>query len=187
MKSSGAKEDSAVDLKQVLKDCGYNVVAELDVSTLEFLPEVRAMCSADRCRAYGKSWSCPPANGTLEYWEEKASHFRKGLLMQTVGEREDSFDFEAMMEVEELHKANSEKLIDFIHANALDCLFMTAGTCTRCKPCTYPDAPCRFPDRVFPSMEACGVFVSKVCMDINLAYNYGDEKIAYTSCLLYND
>ena len=60
------------------------------------------------------------------------------------------------------------------------------GITSICKECTYPDAPCRFPEMMFPSMEACGLFVSKVCTDNGVAYNYGDEKIAYTCCVLFN-
>ena len=32
-------------------------------------------------------------------------------------------------------------------------------SCGICKTCTYPDAPCRFPDRARRSMEACGIDV----------------------------
>ena len=36
-------------------------------------------------------------------------------------------------------------------------------------------------------MEACGLFVSQLCTDNGVAYNYGDEKIAYTCCILFNE
>lgn len=176
-----------MDMKQVLIDCGYDVVETMDVSTLEFMDDVRSMCAADRCHAYGKTWSCPPAIGSLDEMREKASHYSKGFLMQTLGEREDTMDWEAMMEAADKNKEHGEKFVEYILANKLDCFFMTSGACTRCEKCTYPDAPCRFPDRVYPSMEACGLFVSKVCTDNGVKYNYGAEIIAYTSCLLYND
>ena len=61
---------------------------------------------------------------------------------------------------------------------------MGVGACSLCEECTYPDAPCRFPDRMATSMEACGLFVSKVCTDNGLAYNYGQGNMAFTSCFL---
>ena len=61
---------------------------------------------------------------------------------------------------------------------------MGTGACTKCKKCTYPDAPCRFPDQLFSSMEACGLYVSKVCTDNGLPYNYGPNKLAYSACFL---
>ena len=62
---------------------------------------------------------------------------------------------------------------------------MGAGTCTRCAACTYPDAPCRHPETLAPSMEACGLFVSDVCRSNALPYYYGDRKIAFICCVLF--
>ena len=59
-----------------------------------------------------------------------------------------------------------------------------AGCCTKCKVCTYPDAPCRFPDQAFSSMEAYGMLVTQVCKANGLEYYYGPCTIAYTSCYL---
>ena len=50
--------------------------------------------------------------------------------------------------------------------------------------CTCPDAPCRFPDQAFSSMEAYGMLVMQVCQANHLDYYYGPGKIAYTSCYL---
>jgi len=174
------------DIEKAAIEAGFDTVAPLDPRTLKFLPEVRAMCAADRCQSFNKTWSCPPACGELEYWEEKASHYSKGLLLQTIGDREDSYDIEAMMEAAEVNRNEVDALAKALMADGMDFLLMAAGTCTRCTKCTYPDSPCRFPDLVFPSMEACGLFVSQVCTDNNVKYNYGDEKIAYTCCVLYN-
>ena len=49
------------------------------------------------------------------------------------------------------------------------CLPMTSGGCSICRACPCPDAPCRFPEKAMPSMEACGLLVSKVCEDSGLA------------------
>ena len=164
---------------------GFETVAALEPATLEFLPEVREMCAADRCRSYGKNWSCPPACGSLEDWKARCGRYQRGLLLQTVGEREDSWDFEAMEEAALRNRERVDALAEALLADGADFLFLAAGTCTRCETCTYPDAPCRFPEKLFPSMEACGLFVSKVCADNGVAYYYGDDKIAYTCCLLF--
>ena len=174
------------DYTELAKGCGFTVVAPLNPSTLKFLPEVRAMCAADRCQSFNKNWSCPPGCGTIEEWQEKCSHYHSGLLLQTVGDREDSYDIEAMMEAAEAHKNHGDDCIRALRAAGADFLFLSAGTCTRCETCTYPDAPCRFPELLCPSMEACGLFVSQVCTDNSVAYNYGPVKIAYTSCVLFN-
>ena len=65
-----------------------------------------------------------------------------------------------------------------------DMLAIGSGCCTKCKVCTYPDAPCRFPKQAFSSMEAYGMLVTQVCQANGLKYYYGDCTIAYTSCYL---
>ena len=50
---------------------GFSHCAPLRVATIEVMGEVRQMCAADKCHAYNRSWSCPPACGTLEECEEK--------------------------------------------------------------------------------------------------------------------
>ena len=65
------------------------------------------------------------------------------------------------------------------------CLPLTAGTCTLCHTCTYPEHPCRHPKQRLSSMEAYGLFVSDVCIRSNLAYNYGPRTLTYTACVLY--
>ena len=48
------------------RDCGFTSVVRLDPATIELREDVRAMCASGKCRMYGKSWSCPPACGSLE-------------------------------------------------------------------------------------------------------------------------
>ena len=137
------------DIRSLALESGFTVAEPLEVSTLKFLPEVRSMCAADRCKSYNRSWSCPPACGDLEMWSEKASHYTKGWLLQTVGDREDSYDFEAMMEVYQNNSENFFRLAERLRAEKCDVLAMSAGACSRCEKCTYPDAPCRFPASIW--------------------------------------
>jgi predicted metal-binding protein len=53
-----------------------------------------------------------------------------------------------------------------------------------CKTCTYPDAPCRFPEKMSASMEALGMVVSDVCKDNNLPYYYGAGTLTFVGCVL---
>ena len=63
---------------------------------------------------------------------------------------------------------------------------MGAGSCTRCAKCTYPDRPCRYPDKLWPSMEACGLLVRDVCVLAGLDYYHGSGTMTYSSCILIN-
>lgn len=173
------------ELIQKAKDCGFTEAGPLDVSTLTFLPEVRDMCASDRCHAYGKNWACPPACGTLDDMRGKVKGYTRGLLVQTVGQLEDNMDWENMQKAAEDQTKNFECLWTELEKDYPNLLAMGAGTCTKCQPCTYLEGkPCRFPKRLMHSMEACGLFVSKVCTDNSLKYNYGPNTVAYTGCFL---
>ena len=167
------------------KECGFTHSSPLDISKLEFLEEVRAMCNAKQCDRYDTSWSCPPACASLEEMRERVQAYSDGILVQTVGDLEDSYDWEGIMEAGARHKANFGCMWDALEKQHPSVFAMGAGACMLCKSCTYPAEPCRFPKRMSASMEACGLFVSKVCTDNGLAYNYGQDKIAFTSCFLF--
>lgn len=166
------------------KSIGFSHVGEVNLTKLKFLPEVRAMCESNRCQAYNKSWVCPPACGTLEEITEQARRYQRGVLVQTTAQMEDDFDLDTMMEAEQLQKEHFFALVDRLRDQFPHLLPMAAGTCTLCKTCSYPDAPCRFPDKAFTSMEAYGLMVSDVCKQSGLGYYYGPQTITYTSCIL---
>jgi predicted metal-binding protein len=163
---------------------GFEETGRLNMEALVFMPEVRAMCEADRCKAYGKCWSCPPGCGTLEEISERAKAYQEGIIVQSVGQLEDEFDIETMMEIDKLHVKRFAQFAAAVREIQPDCLPMAAGACSVCETCTCPDAPCRFPDRAIPSMEAYGLFVSDVCTRSGMKYNYGKCTICYTSCIL---
>ena len=171
-------------ITDMAEECGFSYSAPLDTSKLEFLQEVRDMCNAKQCDRYNSSWSCPPACASLEEMRERVLQYPDGILVQTVGELEDSYDWEGIMEAGMRHKENFGKMREELDKQFPSVLAMGAGACMLCQPCTYPDEPCRFPNKMSASMEACGLFVSKVCTDNNLKYNYGQDKIAFTSCFL---
>ena len=171
-------------LATLAEEAGFTAWAKLDVSTIELKPEVRDMCAANSCGMYGKRWSCPPGCGSLEECAQRMKGYTQGILVQTVGDIEDGFDFEAMMEIEAEHKQNFLEMYDSLREAGKKVLAVGSGCCTVCGKCTYPDEPCRFPDKMVSSMEAYGMLVLQICKDNGLTYYYGADKMAYTSCFL---
>ncbi len=165
-------------------DTGFSQAGELNIKALEFMPEVREMCSADKCHAYNKNWRCPPACGTIEDAAKHASQYSFGILVQTIGRMEDEYDYETIKETGEKHKNNFAVLVDKLKSEFDDILPMGAGTCTLCETCSYPDEPCRYPDKSISSMEAYGLWVSRVCELSHIPYYNGKDTITYTSCYL---
>ena len=174
-------------LCEMARDAGFSAWAALNPATIELKTEVRDMCAANSCGQYGKRWSCPPGCGTLEECGERLKACTRGILVQTYGDIEDSYDFEAMMEIEAEHKEHFSEMYEALRDAGIPVLAIGAGCCTQCAQCTYPDEPCRFPDKMCSSMEAYGMVVLEICKANGLQYYYGSHKIAYTSCFLLKD
>lgn len=178
-----------MDVQEAIKvalDNGFTYASPMDVSNIELLQEVRDMCEVNTCGMYGKNWACPPGCGTLDECRAKVAKYSKGIIVQTVGDIEDSLDFEAIMEIGQEHGEHFQATMAALKKETPDMLSMGAGGCNSCSECTYPDNPCRLPDKLASSMEAHGIFVNDLCTKCGLKYNYGPEKMAYTSCYLFN-
>ena len=171
-------------LNQLAKDCGFTTSRPLDISKLNFLQEVRDMCAANTCHNFDKSWSCPPACPSLEEMREKIKAYSTGIIVQTVGELEDNLDWDAMQEAGVKQQESFQKMWAVLKNDYPNLFPMGAGGCRICETCTYPDNPCRFPELLSYSMEACGLVISQVCTDNAIPYNYGPNAISYTGCFL---
>lgn len=166
------------------KELGFSVAAPLDIATLKPRQDVREMCAGDRCRAYGKNWSCPPYCGTLEECAIRMTEYSCGILLQTVGQLEKSIDTKAYRRTEERHLELFNRFAQQVRREAPGALCLGSGGCRICKSCAWPEA-CRFPDRACASMEAYGLFVTQVCRDNGVKYHYGEKTVTYTACVLF--
>lgn len=166
------------------KKAGFTGVCALDCATLRFLPEIREMCRADRCQKYGRCWTCPPGCGTVEECDARAASFHRGIIVQTTAQLEDSFDIEGMDALSERHMAQFAAFRHALRKDFPGLLALGSGGCTICEACTYPDGPCRFPDKSISSMEAYGLFVSEVCEKNGIPYYYGPNTMTYVGCYL---
>ena len=174
-----------MNLLQLARDIGFEECCALDVSTLTPLQAVRDMCADGRCKIYGKRWSCPPGCGSLQRCGERIRRYPEGILVQTVGELEDAYDLAGIDRANRKHVQRFQTLARQTRLLCPDCLPLTAGGCTRCSACTYPDRPCRFPGKLLSSMEAYGLLVSDICEKNGIPYYYGENTISFTSCILY--
>ena len=163
---------------------GFDHAAVLDVATLAPRQDVRDLCAADKCRAYGKNWTCPPYCGTLEECGAKMQSYPRGILVQTVGILEKAIDTRGYRRTEQRHLEQFEKLCDALRQEYPNALCLGSGGCRVCKKCAWPES-CRFPDRASSSMESYGLFVTQVCRDNGMAYYHGERTITYTACVLF--
>ena len=174
------------DLVEEALKLGFYAADTMDSSLLTPRKEVREMCAADRCHAYGKNWTCPPACGTLEESVTRLQKYNRVLLVQSRGELEDEFDFEGMMDLEKQHKERFHAMAEIVRRVHPDALCLGSGGCRICAKCAYPE-PCRFPEKACSSMEAFGLLVSEVCTACGMTYYYGKNTLAYEACFVYQE
>ena len=165
-------------------EMGFSVAVPLDIGTLQPRQDVRNMCASDKCRAYGKNWTCPPHCGTLAECSEKIHSYSHGILLQTVGQMEKAIDTKAYRRTEAQHLRQFHQFAGLLRTRYPEALCLGSGGCRICEECAYPQA-CRFPDKACSSMEGYGLFVTQVCRDNHCEYYHGEKTITYTACVLF--
>ena len=168
---------------------GFTLAEPMRVETIRLREEVREMCAVNKCHAYNTNWSCPPNCGTIAECQERVNRYETGLIVETTGQLEDDFDFETMEETSKIH---SKHFVDFLKKlrkehTELEVLPLGAGECTHCTKCTFPDAPCRFPDLMSSPMEGYGMVISDVCKANDILYNHGRGTLTYVGCYLFRE
>lgn len=172
------------DWLEKAKAIGFDAAVPMDPQTLTAREDVRAMCAADKCGAYSKNWTCPPACGTVAQCQEKMRGYKNGILLQTVGRMTKTVDSRCYRETEGWHMQNFYAFAGEIRKVYPNALCLGAGGCRVCGKCAYPDS-CRFPEKAMSSMEGYGLFVTQVCRDAGVPYHYGERTVTYTACVLY--
>lgn len=160
--------------------------AVIDTDKISFTEDVVAACKVNHCGKYKTNWMCPPAVGELSVLKAKYQKYKKAYIYTTKWEIEDSFDIEGMLSAGEKHTKLTDSLRDELLITKSDFKILGGGACRNCIKCTYPDKPCRFPDKAYPSVEACGIDVVNLAKISDILYNNGINTVTYFSVIFYN-
>lgn len=178
---------NAEKLVQLALDCGATKAVLLEQSQIVLNAEFRAACEMNSCGVFGKCWMCPPDVGPIDVLMERVRAFPRGIWYQTVGEIEDSFDFDGMTEVSNHHAEVSQRIREAM-PSGLRVLHLTCGGCHVCSRCAkLDDEPCRFPEKALPSVESYGVDVYNTTKDTDLKYINGANTVTYFGLLLFEE
>ncbi len=158
----------------------------IDPSEIIFREEIQAICRGNACRAYGKTWACPPAIGGIEECRERVNRYKNALVFSCKYDLEDSYDFEGMEEAGIEFRRTCDKLWDKLEGLGNGFLLLANGGCLRCEKCTYPDSPCIMPEKLFPAFEGHGIVVAEVAKLAGINYINGKDTVTYLGMLLFN-
>ncbi len=152
---------------------------------IPFSQAVVDMCKANRCGKYGTCWTCPPGVGTLAELERRIKSYKTACVFTCRYDLEDSFDFEGMVEGQQSAKRVLQNIIGQLQADGKKFMALGCEGCELCEKCTYPHAPCRFPEKAVPSVEACGINVVELSKIIGINYNNGANTVTYFCIILW--
>lgn len=165
-------------------DLGFECVGECSPEELEVNEYVRHTCAGGGCRSFGKNWTCPPACGNIDDFEQSFSNYSLCIVFQTVGTYGEQLRYSWVLKLLERHTARNLELVEQLKDRFPKILYLFAEPCEACKPCTYPKQPCPHPELVHPSMEAAGLMVSDVCKSAGVPFHHGKGTFSFISCLL---
>ena len=90
-----------------------------------------------------------------------------------------------MVEGQKSAKHVLQKITENLRADGEKFMVLGCEGCGLCEKCTYPDAPCRFPEKAVPSVEACGINVVELAKKSGINYNNGSNTVTYFCVILF--
>jgi predicted metal-binding protein len=169
------------------KELGAFNAGVMPVEKIPFDAELRKACEANYCGHFGKNWTCPPLVGDIDELIAKARQYKTALVYQTVSALEDSFDYEGMVAAKQRHVEITDKITEYIRQHhQAPMLQLSVGGCPVCEVCAGRDRqPCRHPEMALASLEAYGVYVSKLAQLCNMNYINGQNTVTYFGAYLF--
>ncbi len=156
-----------------------------DTDRLEFSERIRYVCRTE-CPMYNTNWACPPAVGTVEECRARCMAFPHGLLIATVQEA-DTANLEASLATRAPHEEITRQVTALVAAQGVHTLTLSTESCVHCAHCTYPDAPCRHPDKMFPCVESHGIVVTALAEQFGIDFYAGADLVTWFSLILFDD
>ena len=155
-----------------------------DTEELTFTPRVRLVCETD-CTRYGTSWACPPAVGTVEECRERCHSYPHALLITTMNEVDDITDLESTFTTRGFHEEITRQVNDLMKSQGVETYPLSTESCAICEKCSYPDGPCRHPERMFPCVESHGILVLDTAERLGIDFQPGGNIVTWFSLILY--
>lgn len=153
---------------------------------LVFSDHVRQICQQE-CECYGTTWSCPPAVGSVDKCSRKCLNYRKALLFTTLAEVSDTALLKETLATRKDHEEVTRGLLlDIKNSMYEDCMALSSESCHICEQCTYPDAPCRHPDKMFPCIESYGILVTESAEKCQIDFFYDSTTVTWFGMIFFD-
>lgn len=158
--------------------------AFIKTADLTFSERIRWICEHE-CSMYNKTWACPPAVGSVEECKARCMGYEDGLLIATVNEVNDIANLEETLATRGEHEEITRMVLDMVRAQTTQAIAFSTEACTVCEHCAWPDAPCRFPEKMFPCVESQGIIVTALAEKTGIDFYAEGNIVTWFSLILY--
>jgi len=170
-------------LEQQLQELPLFQYAFMTTDELVFTDRVRYICK-EECPQYNTTWACPPAVGSVSECRAKCLMYPEMLMISTVSEVNDIADIEETLSTRKDHEEITRQVAKLMKEQGCELRILSTESCAICETCTYPNAPCRHPDMMFPCVESQGILVTEICEKYGMEFFNGNI-VTWVSLLLY--
>ena len=173
-------------LRDKIYEAGVHEYGFINPSDIEYRQEIRDICAGNACRRYGTTWACPPAVGTIEECRDRCLQYDTMLVFTGLFHLENSYDFEGMQNGMAGFKKIALRLDTLLRPYLGKYQVLSNESCDTCTSCTYPDAPCRFPEKLHHSVEGYGILVNDLAQKAGVKYYNGADTLTFFGAVLLN-
>ena len=121
--------------------------------------------------------------GTVEECRKRCLSYKECFLFSTIAEVSDVINFEETLATRKEHEKITAAIEAFIREKGTDCMALSTESCDICEVCTYPNAPCRFPEKMHPCVESHGIIVCELAEKYNMEFTLSANQILWFGIL----
>ena len=152
---------------------------------LTFKEEVRQICKQE-CPMYGKSWSCPPAVGSVEICKKRCMDYTGAFLFTTIAEVTDIANFEETLQTRFEHEHITRTLGKIFMEEGLEVMLLSSESCAVCDSCAYCEGrSCRHPEYMIPCIESQGILVTELAERYDIPFLDSMTTVQWFGLILY--
>ncbi len=150
---------------------------------LMFSDNIRYICETE-CPMYGKTWACPPGVGSIDECRARCLAFDDALIITTVAEVSDISNIDETLATRGEHEKITRIVRDYVAEQASETFVLSTEACAHCSECSYPDAPCRHKDYMFPCVESHCIVVTDIAEKHGIDF-IGGNFVTWFSIVFY--
>lgn len=174
-----------VNIEEFISDYPVAQYQVLPSSEIPFLEKVRYICRTE-CERYGKSWSCPPAVGSVEECKKKCLTYPQALVFTTLAEVSDASILSETLATRTGHEKITRALCEELKKRGAECLALSSESCQICESCAYPE-PCRHPDIAIPCVESYGILVTEIAEKCGIDFYYDNQVVTWFGIIFFRE